>query len=257
MSGRARGGAVLLALALGVAAAAPASAQAAAPAQQAAAETVVLLHGLAQSDVSMRWLARQLRAAGFRVHAIHYASTKKEPALLVDDLAAELARCCADAERLHFVTHSLGGVLLRAYLAEHAQPNLGRVVMLAPPNHGSELIDGVHDWWVLRALFGPVAPQLGTDPGSLPNRLPPADFEVGVIAGTLTLNPLSSWLIPAADDGSVSVASARLDGMRDFVTVPMPHTLILFSSAAARQTLAFLANGRFEHAPGDAVVTAR
>ena len=205
-------------------------------------ETVVLLHGLAQSDLSMR-----LRAAGFRVEPLRYQSTRKEPAELVEDLAGELARCCADATRLHFVTHSLGGVLLRAYLAEHEQPNLGRVVMLAPPNHGSELIDRVGGWWILRALFGPVAPQLGTRPESLPNRLPPADFEVGVIAGTLTWNPLSYWLIPADDDGSVSVASARLDGMSDFVTVPVSHTLILLSSEAAQQTLAFLADGRFVH----------
>jgi hypothetical protein len=230
-------------LALG--AAAPVSAEETPPA--VAPDTVVLLHGLGQSDLSMRLLANRVRSAGFRVHALRYQSTKKEPAALVEDLAGELARCCAEAPRLHFVTHSLGGLLLRAYLAERELPNLGRVVMLAPPNHGSELIDRVHGWWLLRMLFGPIAPQLGTSPESLPNRLPAADFEVGVIAGTRTLNPLSWWLIPADDDGSVSVASARLDGMSDFVTVPVSHTLILLSSAAAKQTLAFLAQGRFAH----------
>jgi pimeloyl-ACP methyl ester carboxylesterase len=236
--------ALLVALVLG-AAAAPACAEEAPP------ETVVLLHGLAQSDLSMRPLAGRLRSAGFRVHAIRYESTEKEPAALVGDLAAELARCCAQARRLHFVTHSLGGVLLRAYLAERALPNLARVVMLAPPNHGSELADVVRRSRALRVAFGPTASELGTDPASLPNRLPPADFEVGVIAGTSTVNPIGSWLIPADDDGTVSVASARLEGMRDFVTLPVSHTLILLSGEAARQTIAFLQHGRFAHAEAE------
>jgi len=238
---------IALLLALCLALGAPAALAAEEARVGAAPDTVVLLHGLAQSDLSMRLLAMRVRSAGFRVHALRYESTRKEPPALVQDLAGELTECCAEAPRLHFVTHSLGGLLLRAYLAERELPNLGRVVMLAPPNHGSELIDRVAGWWVLRMLFGPIAPQLGTSPESLPNRLPPADFEVGVIAGTRSLNPLGAWLIPSENDGSVSVASARLDGMRDFVTVPVSHTLILLSSAAARQTVAFLADGRFAH----------
>jgi pimeloyl-ACP methyl ester carboxylesterase len=226
---------------------APACLAAEAAPADASPDTVVLLHGLAGNELAMRLLAMRVRSAGFQVHALSYQSTRKEPGALVNDLAGELADCCAEAQRLHFVTHSLGGLLLRAYLAEHELPNLGRVVMLAPPNHGSELIDKVAGWGLLRLLFGPVAPQLGTSPASLPNRLPPADFEVGVIAGTRSLNPLGAWLIPSENDGSVSVASARLDGMRDFVTVPVSHTLILLSSAAARHTVAFLADGHFAH----------
>lgn len=214
-------------------------------------ETVVLLHGYARSDRSMRHLAAHLGEAGFRAHAISYESREKEPAALVADLRAELARCCAEAERLHFVTHSLGGVLLRAVLSESAVPNLGRVVMLAPPNRGSELADVVRGSATLRAALGPTAASLGTDPESLPNRLPAADFEVGVIAGTWTVNPLGSLLIPADDDGTVSVASTRLEGMADFVTLPVTHTFILRSREAARQTLAFLTLGHFQH-PTDA-----
>lgn len=214
-------------------------------AAEAEPETVVLLHGLGRSERSMRYLAGELEAAGYRTHAIHYASREKTPEALVADLDAELARCCVGAERVHFVTHSLGGVLVRALLAERPPANLGRVVMLAPPNGGSELADVVRDSAMLRAVLGPTAAQLGTDTASLPNRLPPASFEVGVIAGTRTWSPLRSWLIPAADDGTVSVASTRLAGMADFLTLPVSHTFIVRSEAAARQVLRFLERGRF------------
>jgi hypothetical protein len=119
--------------------------------------------------------------------------------------------------------------------------------MLAPPNHGSELADWLQGSRTLSALLGPTATQLGTGAGSLPNRLPPADFEVGVIAGNGSWNPLGSRLIPGEDDGTVSVESTRLDGMRDFLLLPVSHTRLLTSREAAAQALAFLRGGRFDH----------
>ena len=214
-------------------------------------ELVVLLHGLGRTDRAMRPLAKRLEAAGYEVRALRYDSTGKPPEVLVADLDAELARCCAAAERIDFVTHSLGSILLRAELAEHPLPKLGRVVMLAPPNHGSELADWLRGSATLRALMGPTAIELGTDGASLPNRLPAASFEVGVIAGTDSLNPIGSQMIPGEDDGTVSVASARLEGMRDFLVLPVSHTMILRSSEAADQTLAFLRTGRFQREPAD------
>jgi len=213
-------------------------------------EAVVLLHGLGRSDRAMRSLARRLAAAGFRVHNLRYSSLTRDPDALADDLDAMLSECCADAERVHFVTHSLGGVLLRSYLAEHGLPTRGRVVMLAPPNRGSELGDVVARWRILRAALGPTGCQLGTSPGSLPNRLPPADFELGVVAGTRSRNPLGSWLIRDADDGIVSVASTRLDGMADFIALPVSHTAIVRSERAAAQAEHFLRYGRFDREGG-------
>jgi pimeloyl-ACP methyl ester carboxylesterase len=210
-------------------------------------EAVVLLHGYGRSDRAMRSLARRLGEAGYLVHNLHYRSTERDPDALVADLDAMLSACCADAPRVHFVTHSLGGVLVRAYLAAHRSVHLGRVVMLAPPNRGSELGDVVARWRILRALLGPTAAALGTTVTSLPNRLPGADFELGVVAGTRSWNPLGSWLIPDADDGTVSVASTRLDGMADFIALPVSHTFIVRSREAAAQVDHFLRYGRFDH----------
>ena len=211
---------------------------------RSAPDTVVLLHGLARSERAMRPLERRLEAAGYRVHNLPYPSTELPPEALVAHLAEQLAGCCADVARPSFVTHSLGGILLRAYLAEHAA-GVGRVVMLAPPNHGSELADVVAGSSLLRLAFGPTAAQLGTDLASLPNRLPPATYELGVIAGTRSINPLSGLLLPGDSDGTVSVASTRLAGMADFVTVPTSHTFILRSDAAGEQAVEFLRHGRF------------
>ena len=212
-------------------------------------EVVVLLHGLGRSERAMRPLAKRLESAGYAVHALGYESTEKPPDALVADLGAELARCCADAPRLHFVAHSLGGILLRAELGQRTPPQLGRVVMLAPPNHGSELADWLSGSETFRSLMGPTATELGTGPESLPNRLPAAAYEVGVIAGSDSLNPIGSRMIPGEDDGTVSVESARLEGMSDFLVLPVSHTMILLSSDAADQTLAFLRTGRFLREP--------
>lgn len=216
------------------------------PAQRSDRETVILLHGLLRSERAMRPLERRLAEAGYRVHNLSYPSTELAPEGLVANLDGQLASCCADVRAPHFVTHSLGGVLLRAYLAEHSRA-VGRVVMLAPPNHGSELADVVADSTLLRAALGPTAAQLGTSATSLPNRLPPADFELGVVAGTRSW-ALSPWLLPGPSDGRVSVASTQLPGMRDFVTVDTSHSWMLRSDEAADQVVEFLRGGRFRHA---------
>jgi triacylglycerol lipase len=210
-----------------------------------APEDVVLLHGLGRSARVMRPLERELTQAGYRVHNLSYPSTRKNPELLVGDLHGQIADCCAWAGRVNFVTHSLGGVLARAYLADHPMPNLGRVVMLAPPNHGSEYVDVAGHWKIFRLLLGPTAVQLGTGATSLPNRLPDADFEVGVIAGTNSINPFGDAVIGAANDGTVSVVSTQLVGMRDFIEVDVSHTFIMRDADVTRQTIAFLQSGRF------------
>jgi len=208
-------------------------------------EDVVLLHGLGRNARVMRPLARELEAAGYRVHNLDYPSTRGTPDALVEVLHGEISRCCAWSARVNFVTHSLGGVMVRAYLAKHPMPQLGRVVMLAPPNHGSEYVDVAGHWRLFQAVLGPTAAQLGTAPTSLPNRLPGADFEVGVIAGTGSINPLGPAFIRGVNDGTVSVASTQLAGMRDWIELPVSHTFIMRDAEVTRQTIAFLREGRF------------
>jgi hypothetical protein len=200
----------------------------------------------------MRPLASRLSRAGYQALSVGYPSTRKTPQELVAYLHEALAACCRDGTRTHFVTHSLGGILLRAYLIEHPLPELGRVVMLAPPNRGSELVDVLGDTQLFRWLLGPTAVQLGTAPDSLPNLLPPPDFELGVVAGTRSLNWLGSAMVPGDDDGTVSLSRTQLPGMGDFVIVPASHSLIMHSQPAAEQVLHFLREGRFQHAQPDA-----
>ena len=210
-------------------------------------EAVILLHGLGRTDRSMRPLEKRLSESGFRVHNFRYASTDQAPEALVDDLGRQVESCCTEAPALHFVGHSLGGILIRAYLAEGLPPNVGRVVMLAPPNHGSEIVDALRESAAFRWALGPSARQLGTDPESLPNRLPPPAVELGVIAGTGTVNPIGSIIVPDEDDGMVSLASTKLEGMTDFLVVPVSHAFIMRSDEVGVQVLHFLREGRFRH----------
>lgn len=224
---------------------APLSGTARGPSRTGSPGTVVLLHGLGRSTGSMTRLERELAARGFAVHNVGYPSRSATLEELAEALGVEVERCCATpGVPVHFVTHSMGGIVLRAFLETHHPENLGRVVMLAPPNAGSEWVDALRDSPLFR-LAGPAAEQLGTDPESAPHRLGPVDFELGVIAGSRSYNPLGSWLIPGADDGTVGVASARVEGMRDFRVVDTSHTWIVRDREVLEDTIHFLETGAF------------
>ncbi|MGI9235705.1 MAG: esterase/lipase family protein [Woeseiaceae bacterium] len=198
--------------------------------------------------MSMNPMQRALIEEGFETANIGYPSRDHS----IEELAAttipeglDACRAKDGIERIHFVTHSLGGILLRQYLSEKEIAGLGRVVMLGPPNQGSSAVDELRDWPGFDWINGPAGLQLGKGEESVPLRLGPATFELGVIAGNRTIDPITSSVLDNPDDGRVSVADTRLDGMADFVEVEHSHAFMMRMSEPIALTIRFLKNGSF------------
>lgn len=214
------------------------------------AEKVVLLHGFGRSDMSMLLLNSALTEAGYDVYSLEYPSTDELPETLVEIIGEDIENCCRDgAETVHFVGHSLGGLLLRDYLGRHHPENLGHVVLIGTPNKGSELADADLNIAAQETLLdwaGPSAQALHTGPDGYAASLPPPAYTVGVIAGTRGTHISDKWL-PTPNDGVVSVESARLDGMTDFIDVEVTHWDMRSNPVVAELVIDFLRQGKFNH----------
>lgn len=211
-------------------------------------ECVVILHGLARTSSSMRNMAERLRRAGYKVINLDYPSRRFPVEKLADIAVGEGLKFCREhsARRINFVTHSLGGILIRQYLASQDIAGLGRVVMLAPPNQGSKVVDKFSVMPGYRLINGPAGYQLGTDGNSIPLQLGPADFEVGIIAGDRTINFILSTAFDGPNDGKVAVEGAKLEGMKDFLVVHRTHPCIMQAGEVIEQVLYFLKHGLFK-----------
>ncbi|MDF7806089.1 alpha/beta fold hydrolase [Pontiellaceae bacterium B12219] len=210
-------------------------------------ETVVLLHGLARSAKSMNKMEKRLTAEGYRVINHDYPSTSATIEELTASIFQTLEPEIRNAEQVHFVTHSMGGVILREYLEDHELPNLGRVVMLAPPSRGSEVTDKLGKTFLYRWINGPAGSQLGTGVNSQPLRLKTPDFELGIIAGDRSINLILSLLIPGPDDGKVAIARVKPATCTDYLQLHTTHATTMWNRMVIDQTVYFLEHGSFQH----------
>ena len=233
-----------------VASAANAAEPVVAPASKANA-CVVLLHGLGRTYRSMFSIEHALRDAGYATISVDYPSQSKPIETLALQAVPEGVAHCREqgARTIHFVTHSMGGLVLRQYLSAHRVPELGRTVMLSPPNQGSEVADALVGTAMYDRVNGPAGGQLVTGPDGIAARLGPVDFPLGIITGNeqTVFDSVLATQIPGANDGKVSVERAKVEGMSDFLVLPVTHTFIVNNDVVIGQVLHFLEYGRFLH----------
>ena len=205
---------------------------------------VVLLHGLVRTSRSMRPIDKFLKREGFSVFNLNYPSRKKSIEELSKFVREQIQSNEEKGIKLDFVTHSMGGIILRYIMKVDPLPNLGRVVMLGPPNQGSEVVDRLSKLKIFK-LMGPASLQLGTSSDGFVNTLGKVDFDLGIIAGNRSINPFLSFLIPGPDDGKVSVERAKVKGMNDFLVVPSSHSFFMSNLKVQKEILFYFKNGNF------------
>lgn len=214
-------------------------------------QCVVLIHGLGRSAGSMEEMQEALLQEGYQTVNLGYSSTKKDIETIVEeDYPPALLQCMAfKPETIHFVTHSLGGIILRTAFTRGKPENLGRVVMLSPPNKGSKLVDKIKNWSLFQWLMGPAGQQLVTGADSIAAELGKADFDLGIITGNrhAFFDSLFAFMIPGVDDGKVSVENAKLEGMNDFLVTDDSHPFIMNTEYVQKETIHFLQYGKFTH----------
>ncbi len=209
-------------------------------------EIVVLIHGLGRSNIAMWRLAGRLEDGGYEVHRVGYSSINTTADEVISGITNQINTCCAhDSRTVHFVGHSLGGLLIRAYLQDNRVYRLGRTVFIGTPNNGTEVADQFKDSDLVNFLV-PMATELGTDEDSLPSKLAAPYYPVGVIAGVYDSDRNEGYL-PGRDDGLVTVESTKIDGMADFIEIESGHSMMRYNKDVAKQVLFFLKQGEFLH----------
>lgn len=210
---------------------------------------VVLFHGILRTKRSMASLEQYLTKAGYATLNVGYPSNRHSledlTELLHDKIQAFITTLPG---HINFVGHSMGGLLIRAYIKHYPPKNLGRVVMLGTPNHGSEIADLMKNWWIYKLIYGESGQQLITSEDGFKYTLGDIHYELGVIAGDRSFDLISSKVIGKPNDGKVSVESTKIPGMTDHIIVHASHTLMLMNETVRQQVLHFLRYGRFLHA---------
>jgi pimeloyl-ACP methyl ester carboxylesterase len=212
----------------------------------AAGEVVILLHGLARSSSSMAKMEAALTKEGYTVHNLDYPSRHQSINTLATMVRAQVKALTKNDDTLHFVTHSMGGILVRTIQKQEPFEKIGRVVMLSPPNQGSELVDTLGEYRAFNWVNGPAGNQLGTDTNGFIAKLGSVKFDLGVITGDRSINGINSMIIPGDDDGKVGIESAKVEGMTDYKIIHATHPYIMKNDQAIALTIRFLKSGVFE-----------
>ena len=210
---------------------------------------VYLIHGYGAVKLSMSSLARHLKKNGYTVTNWGYNSLGKSiPELgkmLFDEIKGKKG-----IDSLNFVTHSMGGLVVRSLLGHAKQdsafPRICRIVMLSPPNKGAEIADFFAQSKVIKKILGPNLEYMTTDSTSLANKLPvPEDEEVGIIAGARFDDKGYNLIIEGDDDGFLTTDKTRLGTEKDFIVIPEAHFFMAHNKKSKEYVLRFLKTGKF------------
>lgn len=210
-------------------------------------KVVIVLHGLNRSTATMRRLANHLREADFQVINFQYASGRTTIDAHADSLRRIIQDIPASVTDLSFVGHSMGNIVVRRYLAgSEIDSRIRRMVMIGPPNQGSQLAKMLGGTIPFRMVTGESGTQLAGEWEKFQSRLATPDFEFGIIAGGQDEKiRLSNFLLDGKDDLIVRVAETKLPGAHDFVVRPMLHSTMMKHPETLEMTLRFLQSGHF------------
>ena len=211
---------------------------------------VIGIHGIGRSSKSLSPILSVLPQDQFTTRGFEYPSTRVTIVQAADYLHSVI-ESLTDATQISFVVHSMGGLVVRRYLKDHRDPRLHRLVMLGTPNNGAELADMLKRNILFRAIYGPAGQELTTGPEGAGSQLPVPDFEFGIIAGGCSNDIGFNRLLPGDNDGTVTIASAKLAGAADFMVVPVLHSFLMSDPAVISAARSFLESGRFAQ-PADA-----
>jgi len=210
-------------------------------------EGVVLLHGILRTNRCMSGLASFLEGQGYKTLNLDYPSAKYDISSIAELIHGTIKKFADKHSKIHFIGYSMGGLVIRAYLQKYRLENLGKIVMIATPNKGSEVADFLQNFWLYKKLYGPAGQQLITDQQSFKDILGDIYYDLGIISGISPYYFFGNYLIGKKNDGRVSIESSKIEGMKDQVTIKSGHTWIPSYKKTWQQAARFIATGKFEY----------
>ena len=218
-------------------------------------EAVILLHGIFRSSKAMQRVRDRLEKDGYLVVPFDYPSTRVDISASAKMLG-DVVKSLEGVKKISFVTHSMGGLVVRSWLGEGGDPRAKRLVMMGTPNKGAEVADVLRDWHLYRLILGPAGQQLIAHESGAIAKLPVPEIPFAVVAGGKGTLDGHNPLIPGDDDGLVAVSSAYLEGAEDSITLPVLHSFLPFNADVIEAVSRYLATGAFRES-GDQSPVAR